>query len=89
MNTQVQLLVQNGNTLSAPYTLVVAEAMPGIFTTNNQGTGQGDIFNGQGVTAQPGTPVKIGDEVVIYCTGLGVVNDASITAVLPRRGRPR
>jgi trimeric autotransporter adhesin len=80
VNTQYQLSVQHGDTLSVPQTLVVAEAVPGIFTTNNQGSGQGDIFNGQGVIAQPGTPVHIGDEVVIYCTGLGALADGSISA---------
>jgi uncharacterized protein (TIGR03437 family) len=88
VNTQYQLSVQHGNTLSVPQTLVVAEAVPGIFTTNNQGSGQGDIFNGQGVIAQPGTPVSIGDEVVIYCTGLGAVSDATIAAGTASAGSP-
>ena len=81
VNTQYQLSVQHGTTLSVPQTLVVAEAVPGIFTLNQAGTGQGIIVKSDGVTlAQSGTPAAIGEEVVIYCTGLGAVSDATITA---------
>jgi uncharacterized protein (TIGR03437 family) len=77
VNTQYQLTVQNGGTLSVPQQLVVAQAQPGIFTVNEQGTGQGSILHSDGVTlAQPGTPASIGDTVVIYCAGLGAVNPA-------------
>jgi len=75
VNTQYQLTVQHGNALSVPQQLVVAQAQPGIFTVNQQGTGQGAIMKSDGVTlAQPGTPASIGETVVIYCTGLGAVS---------------
>jgi uncharacterized protein (TIGR03437 family) len=74
VNTQYQLTVQHGNTYSVPQPLVVAQAQPGIFTVNQQGTGQGEIVKSDGVTlAQSGTPATIGETVVIYCTGLGAV----------------
>jgi uncharacterized protein (TIGR03437 family) len=74
VNTQYQLTVQRGNTYSVPQQLVVAQAEPGIFTVNQQGTGQGSIVKSDGVTlAQPGTPASIGETVVMYCTGLGSV----------------
>jgi uncharacterized protein (TIGR03437 family) len=77
VNTQYQLTVQHGNTLSVPQSLVVAQAQPGIFTVNQQGTGQGSIVKSDGVTlAQPGTPASIGEMIVIYCTGLGAVTPA-------------
>ncbi len=77
INTTYQLTVQNGNALSAPQTIVIAPVQPGIFTTNEQGFGQADIFHADDVTlAQPGTPAAIGDVVVIYCTGLGAVTPA-------------
>jgi len=70
VNTQYQLTVQHGSTLSLPESLVVAAAQPGIFTVNLSGTGQGVIMKSDGVTlAQPGTPASIGETVVIYCTG--------------------
>jgi uncharacterized protein (TIGR03437 family) len=77
VDTQYQLTVQHGNTLSVPQSLVVAQAQPGIFTVNQQGTGQGSIVKSDQVTlAQPGTPASIGETVVIYCTGLGAVTPA-------------
>jgi uncharacterized protein (TIGR03437 family) len=77
VNTQYQLTVQHGSTLSVPQSLVVAQAQPGIFTVNQQGTGQGSIVKSDQVTlAQPGTPAGIGETVVIYCTGLGAVTPA-------------
>jgi uncharacterized protein (TIGR03437 family) len=75
VNTTYQLSVQNGITLSVPQTLVIAQAQPGIFTTNEEGYGQGAILLSDDVTlAQPGTPAAIGEVVVIYCTGLGAVS---------------
>jgi uncharacterized protein (TIGR03437 family) len=77
VNTQYQLTVQHGNALSLPQSLVVAAGLPGIFTVNQQGTGQGAIMKSDGVTlAQPATPASIGETVVIYCTGLGAVSPA-------------
>jgi len=77
INTQYQLTVQHGSTLSVPQSLVVAPAQPGIFTVNQQGTGQGSIVKSDGVTlVQPGTPATAGDTIVIYCTGLGAVSPA-------------
>ena len=67
----------HGNTLSVLQSLVVPQAQPGIFTVNQQGTGQGSIVKSDQVTlAQPGTPASIGETVVIYCTGLGAVTPA-------------
>jgi uncharacterized protein (TIGR03437 family) len=77
VNTQYQLTVQHGNALSLPQQLVVAAGLPGVFTVNQQGTGQGAIMKSDGVTlAQPVTPASIGETVVIYCTGLGAVTPA-------------
>ncbi|HLK65772.1 MAG TPA: BACON domain-containing carbohydrate-binding protein [Bryobacteraceae bacterium] len=77
VNTQYQMTVQHNNTYSVPQQLVVAQAEPGIFTVNQQGSGQGSIVKSDQVTlAQPGTPATIGETVVIYCTGLGSVTPA-------------
>src|SRR6185369_1898927 len=42
-NTQYQLTIQHGNSLSSPQSLVIAQAQPGIFTVDQTGTGQGSI----------------------------------------------
>jgi uncharacterized protein (TIGR03437 family) len=88
VDTPYQLTVQHGNTLSVPQSLVVAAGQPGIFTVNQQGTGQGAIMKSDGVTlAQPGTPASIGETVVIYCTGLGAVTPA-VKEGLPAPANP-
>ena len=77
INTQYQISVQRDSLISLPEQLVVAQANPGVFTVNEQGTGQGVIFKHDGVTlAQAGTPANQGETVVIYCTGLGAVTPA-------------
>ncbi|MEZ5402206.1 MAG: hypothetical protein R2729_21205 [Bryobacteraceae bacterium] len=77
VNTQLQLLVQRGEALSVGDPLSVAAAQPAIFTQNQQGTGQAAIVNGvTNVLADAANPVRPGDVVTIYCTGLGVVSPA-------------
>ena len=74
INTTYQITVQNRNAVSVPQTVVIAPVQPGVFTTNEAGDGQGEIFKSDGVThAAPGTPAGIGEVVVIYGTGLGAV----------------
>lgn len=69
-----QVTVLRGGVASAPFEVLISPAQPGIFTLNEQGTGQGLIVRSDGVTlAQPGTPAAIGETVAIYCTGLGAV----------------
>jgi uncharacterized protein (TIGR03437 family) len=84
VNTQYQISVQRDNVLSVPEQLVIAAAQPGVFTVNQQGTGQAVVFKSDGVTlAQPGTPATSGETVVLYCTGLGVVTPAVPEGMAP------
>jgi uncharacterized protein (TIGR03437 family) len=74
-NTQYQVVVRRGDALSVPESFTVAAAVPGIFTTNMQGTGQGIIMRSDQLTiAQAATPAARGEVIVIYCAGLGAVN---------------
>jgi adhesin/invasin len=67
---------------------VVATAQPGIFTANQQGSGQGVILKSDQITiAQPATPAAIGETIVIYCTGLGAVNPP-VAAGIPSPASP-
>jgi uncharacterized protein (TIGR03437 family) len=75
LNSQQQLVVQYGNSLSVPAQVSVSAAQPAIFTQNQAGTGQGSIINGvTGVLADSNNPVRAGDVISIYCTGLGPVS---------------
>ena len=76
-----QMVVQRGGQMSRPVDVTLAAAQPGIFTVNQQGTGQGAILDasttaetGNAVLAGPSTPVGRGRIVSIYCEGLGRVS---------------
>lgn len=74
VNTSHQIVVRRGATLSVPETFTVAAAQPGIFTINQQGTGQGVVMGPDQISvADPAKPAVRGQAVVIYCTGLGAV----------------
>ena len=63
--------------------VTVGGATPGIFPSNQSGTGQGAIFNGvTNVLLDTATPVATGDIITIYCTGRGEVNNP------PDSGKP-
>ncbi len=71
--------------LEAEAELEVAETAPGIFTTNQGGTGQGAILiSGTGALADRNRPARRGEFLEIYATGLGRVNrDLPLGAVTP------
>lgn len=77
INTAQQLVVINGPTLSAPQSVVVAAAQPGVYTQDYSGSGPGiivDLNTGAEITASH--PAHVGDVLVIYCNGLGAVSPA-------------
>jgi uncharacterized protein (TIGR03437 family) len=71
VNTNTQVIVQQGNAYTSPQSITLAAANPGIFTTTSSGSGQGVIFRPDGQYAESGTPAQAGDEIVIYAVGLG------------------
>jgi uncharacterized protein (TIGR03437 family) len=71
VNTNTQIIVQQGNAYTSPEPITLSAADPGIFTKSANGTGQGIIIRPDGQYAAPGTPAQVGDEVVIYAVGLG------------------
>jgi uncharacterized protein (TIGR03437 family) len=77
-----QLLVVRDTTQSAPVDLVVADVDPGIFATNQQGTGQGAILVGGTAqlaapagSVQGAGPATAGQIVSIFLSGLGSVTN--------------
>jgi uncharacterized protein (TIGR03437 family) len=87
--TSAQVVVTTGGQSSAPKTVPIGAQSPGIFTINNQGTGQGAIQIANTVTfAAPAgsisgalaAPANRGvDFLTIYCTGLGAVSNSPAT----------
>ncbi len=77
VNTDQQMLVSHDGRISTPQPVTIAPAAPGVFTQNQQGTGQGSITVLQGAeqpVADASHPAHPGDFLVIYCTGLGEVD---------------
>lgn len=88
--TQVALTITH-DYLSTTITVTLAPAVPSLFTTNSQGTGQGSILiAGTTALAAPGgtfpgaRPAKKGEFLSIYGTGLGdVTNRPALGAASP------
>jgi uncharacterized protein (TIGR03437 family) len=81
-NAIVSLVVERAATVSVPIDVTIADIGPAIFAVNGVGTGQGAVtIATSGVLAAPvgafpgSQPVKRGDFLAIYCTGLGAVNN--------------
>jgi uncharacterized protein (TIGR03437 family) len=76
-DTRLQLVVQVGNSVSVPQSVLLGVARPAAFTLDASGQGQGHIYKydaqGNQILAGPSTPAKTGDVLVIYCSGLGAV----------------
>ncbi|MDP8982702.1 MAG: hypothetical protein M3O35_19160 [Acidobacteriota bacterium] len=74
VNTDHQVAVIRGSSLSGPQHLTVGPTSPGIFTTSQTGKGQGIIVDIANNIVDQNHPVRAGDAIVIYCTGLGEVS---------------
>lgn len=66
-------------TFTVPETITVSASGAGIFTTNQQGTGQGVIMDANSRLVDGSNPAKAGDVVVVYCTGLGATTPAVVS----------
>lgn len=80
--SSVQMIVSYGSLSSAAYPITVGGALPGIFTIDGSGKGQGAILNYNASTGDysinsgANAAVK-GSIVVLYITGFGVTNPGS------------
>ena len=76
--TTHQLIARRGNRLSLPEPVTIAAGQPGIFTVAQNGRGQGIIYLYRTATeyylADRDNPARVGEVLVIYCTGLGPVD---------------
>ena len=70
-HTQTSLQVEYQGVRSAPFILPVTTAVPGIFTADSSGRGQGAIVNQDGTINTPDNPASPGSLVSIYGTGDG------------------
>ena len=84
-NTTVQVLASRGSSLSAPQSIVIAAAAPGIFTTDGV---QAIAVDQNNQILRPGNGAKAGDKIVIYCTGLGEVAPTVVAGQPPSPTTP-
>jgi uncharacterized protein (TIGR03437 family) len=79
--TQVQ--VEHNGVLSNAQSVPVQAATPGIFTLDASGLGPGAILNQDfSVNGRSGKEAAPGSVVMIYCTGGGVTDPASVDAAI-------
>jgi len=66
----------------------VVPVAPGIYTLNQMGSGQGTVFNPDGVTVNgPNTPAAKGSVIALYLTGEGPTAPQGVTgAIAPANG---
>jgi uncharacterized protein (TIGR03437 family) len=88
--TNAEIVVLNGTTESNRVTVPVARTSPGIYSNSQNGIGAGAILKADFSIVSTANPVRRGDTVLIYLTGLGglsnVLSDgaAASTTVLNR-----
>jgi uncharacterized protein (TIGR03437 family) len=68
------ITVTAGGQASAPQTINLAPTAPGIFTQTSAGVGDGAILHADYSLVSPASPAKAGEQVMIFCTGLGPTN---------------
>jgi uncharacterized protein (TIGR03437 family) len=74
--SQTSLTATLSGQTGSPQTVGLSPFAPGIFSTNQQGTGQGTILNTSYQLADPSHPATPGSTYIqIYCTGLGAVTN--------------
>ncbi len=73
-----QVVVDVNGVQSAPLTLSVAQAAPGLFSISQDGTGQGAIYNQDGTVNGASNPAHPDEILVLYGTGEGQTNPAGV-----------
>jgi uncharacterized protein (TIGR03437 family) len=83
--TNVNVRLIYGGAVSTPVQLSVSDTSPALFTLNSSGTGPGAILNQDGSVNQANHPAAQGSVIVLYGTGMGILNplpkDGEVTFV--------
>jgi uncharacterized protein (TIGR03437 family) len=73
---RIAVVTADTGELVAGGTLLVSSAAPGIFTSNQSGSGQGAVLNQDNSINSSSNPAPAGSTVVLYGTGQGQVSPA-------------
>jgi uncharacterized protein (TIGR03437 family) len=60
----------------------VTATAPGVFTANATGAGQAAALNGDLTVNGPSNPAKIGNSIVLYISGAGLTNPATVDGAI-------
>jgi uncharacterized protein (TIGR03437 family) len=86
--TQTSVQVVYNNIASPPVTLFVLDAVPGLYTANASGEGQGSILNHDLSVNSSANPESVGNLIVLYGGGAGQTNPAGRDGALAGIGGP-
>ena len=84
-----QMEVMSGGQVIAGLGLPVVEAVPGIFTVDSSGTGQGAILNQDSTVNSVSNPALKGSTVVLFATGAGQTNPPGMDGQVARLVLPK
>ncbi len=87
--TSAQFQVEYLGVRSAPVTVPVAAAAPGLFTANQTGSGPAAVVNGDGSINTASSPAAKGSIILIFLTGDGQTNPAGVDGQLALATFPR
>ena len=73
-DSSAQLVVKVGEAFTVPETINLSAVQPGIFTVNSSGSGPGSITDVNFALVSSSNPVRAGDAILIFCTGLGATS---------------
>lgn len=76
------LLIKAEGLASAPQTINLEPAAPGIFTVASDGRGAGSITHTNGLPVSSANPATRGEALVLYGTGLGAMTPAVATGTI-------
>jgi uncharacterized protein (TIGR03437 family) len=86
-NTSVQVQVENLVARTPPFSVPVVSATPAMFTANGSGEGQLAALNEDSSVNSPSNPAAKGSIVVLYATGVGILNppvsDGTLVSATP------
>lgn len=83
-----QIVIEVNGVRSAPFTAIIREAAPGLFTATGVGSGPGAVQNQDGSFNTPANPAQRGSVVVFYATGEGQTNPPGVAGAIPNAALP-
>jgi uncharacterized protein (TIGR03437 family) len=81
-SSTAQVIASYQGQQSAPLTVNVAAAAPGLFSSDSSGHGQGAVLNSDGSYNSTSNPAATGSEVVLFGTGEGQTTPAGVDGLI-------